>query len=97
MDSDDSLNPNDHGLNMDLAPASHDNSSTILDSISSNYDNSGVQPGPSRSQPLVSNTRGQLRCVNCGLNVTKIRRHLLEIAKVRNLIQQWVLPQQVYN
>lgn len=95
MDSDESSNPDDHGLNMDSVPASHDNPSMNSDSVSTNYDDPGIHTGPSSSQPLPINSRGRLRCVNCGLNVTRIRRHLLEIAEVRNIIQQWVQPQQV--
>lgn len=95
MDSDDSFNPDDHGLNMDPASASHDNPSTNFDSISTNYEDPSIHTGPSSSQPSVINSRGHLRCVNCTLNVTLIRRHLLEIAEVRNVVQQWVQPHQV--
>lgn len=87
MDSDE-FNPEDHGQNMDSASASHDNPSTSFDTISSNYDDPGIHAGPSDSSQ-------QLRCVNCGLNITRTRRHLLEIVEVRNLIKQWVRSQQV--
>ncbi|CAH2109210.1 unnamed protein product [Euphydryas editha] len=79
MDSDE-FNPDDHGQNMDSASASHDNPST-------SYDDPGIHAGPSDSSQ-------HLRCVNCGLNITRTRRHLLEIVEVRNLIKQWVRSQQ---
>ncbi|CAH2088967.1 unnamed protein product [Euphydryas editha] len=87
MDSDE-FNPDDHGQNMDSASASHDNPSTSFDTISSNYDDPGIHAGPSDSSQ-------HLRCVNCGLNITRTRRHLLEIVEVRNLIKQWVRSQQL--
>ncbi|CAH2088964.1 unnamed protein product [Euphydryas editha] len=87
MDSDE-FNPDDHGQNMDSASASHDNPSTSFDTISSNYDDPGIHAGPSDSSQ-------HSRCVNYGLNITRTRRHLLEIVEVRNLIKQWVRSQQL--
>lgn len=92
-DSDDSPIPDDHGLIMDSAPATHDDTGDNLDLVvDASTDEPGIHSGPSCSQQQSSSTAvsGDLRCVNCGLNVSRMRRHTLEISEVRNLIQRWI-------
>lgn len=88
-DSGDSPKPDDHGLNMDSAPADNDNPRDNLDLMSVPIDDPGIQPGSSSSQQTTV-TSGYVRCVNCNLNISRMRRHPLEIFEVQSFIQRWV-------
>lgn len=89
--------PNDHGLKMDSDSATHDDMGDNLDLILATSNNDADnRSGPSVSQQSSSTAvSGNLRCVNCSLNVSRMRRHTLEIVEVRCLIQRWVGLHQV--
>lgn len=95
-DSDDPSTLDDHGLNMDSAPASHDDPGNNSDFTT---DDPGIHPGipgSSSSQRSTSTLVSEdTRCINCRINVFRLRRHFLAIAEVRDLVQRWVEPQQV--
>lgn len=92
-DSGDSPIPDDHGLNMDSAPADNDNPRDNLDLMSVPTEDPGIQPGPSSS--VRTHSSGYVRCINCNLNISRMRRHPLEIVEVRSIIQRWIGHQQV--
>lgn len=95
-DSDDPSLLDEHGLNTDSAPAIYDNSSNTSVSMQATTDDPDIHSGNSSSQQSISSAVNEnVRCVNCSINVSRMRRHLLEIEEVRNLVQRWVEPQQV--
>lgn len=97
MDSESSHD--DTGLQMDDVPASHADFGLQMVSEPTSTDNSGTAPVSETTaqvdSPLESGT--QRHCVNCNINITRMRRHPLMIDEIRLLIQQWVAPRQVSN
>lgn len=61
-DSGDSPIPDDHGLNMDSAPADNDNPRDNLDLMSVPTEDPGIQPGPSSSVRTNSSGRVNMYC-----------------------------------
>lgn len=73
-----------------------DDSSNSNDPIASYHGHPGIFTGQSSSSQAVdSDPNIHLHCVNCGINISRMRRHPLVMAEVRYLIQRWIEPQQV--
>ena len=88
MDSGDFL-PNDPGSLLDSEPALN-----VYPGISS--DNEPVlhdDPRMNMDFPILPSE--SMHCINCGLEITHRRRHIINLVEVQRVILQWIAPQVV--